>query len=29
VADPVRRENVDVEIVSPHMYDPDGGRHLG
>jgi methylglutamate dehydrogenase subunit C len=29
VADPVRRENVDVEIVSPHMYDPDGGRHYG
>ena len=21
--------SVDVEIVSPHMYDPDGGRHLG
>ena len=29
VADPVRRENVDVEIVSPHMYDPEGGRHHG
>jgi len=24
--DPVRKENVDVEIVSPHMFDPDGER---
>ena len=24
--DPVRQEDVAVEIVSPHMFDPDGGR---
>jgi methylglutamate dehydrogenase subunit C len=29
VADPLRRENVDVEIVSPHMYDPEGKQHYG
>lgn len=25
-ADPVRKRSVRVRIVSPHMYDPDGGR---
>ena len=25
-ADPVRKGNVEVEIVSPHMYDPQGER---
>ena len=25
-ADPVRKGNVDVEIISPHMYDPSGER---
>ena len=28
-ADPVRKENVEVEIVSPHMYDPKGERMHG
>jgi sarcosine oxidase subunit alpha len=28
-ADPVRKGNVKVKIVSPHMYDPDGARHYG
>ena len=28
-ADPVRRGNVDVEIVSPHMFDPTGERMHG
>jgi len=25
-ADPVRKGNVEVELVSPHMYDPSGER---
>ena len=28
-ADPVRRGNIDVEIVSPHMVDPTGERMHG
>jgi len=28
-ADPVRKGNVDVEVVSPHMYDPKGERMHG
>ncbi len=28
-ADPVREGNVEVEIISPHMYDPDGERMYG
>jgi len=28
-ADPVRQGNVEVEIVSPHMYDPSGERMHG
>jgi sarcosine oxidase subunit alpha len=28
-ADPVRKNNVAVEIVSPHMVDPDGERLYG
>ncbi len=28
-ADPVREGNVEVEVVSPHMYDPDGERMHG
>ncbi len=28
-ADPVRKGNIDVEIVSPHMYDPSGERMHG
>jgi len=28
-ADPTRTGNVDVEIVSPHMYDPAGERMRG
>ena len=28
-ADPVRRGNVDVEIISPHMVDPSGERMRG
>jgi sarcosine oxidase subunit alpha len=27
--DPLRNKDVDVEIVSPHMFDPDGGRMHG
>ncbi len=26
VADPIRKDDVEVEIVSPHMYDPKGER---
>jgi len=28
-ADPVRKGNIEVEIVSPHMVDPDGERMHG
>jgi len=28
-ADPTRKENINVKIVSPHMYDPGGTRHYG
>ena len=28
-ADPVRKGNVAVEIVSPHMFDPEGARMHG
>ena len=28
-ADPVRKQNIEVEIVSPHMYDPEGVQHYG
>ena len=28
-ADPVRQGNVEVEIISPHMVDPDGARMHG
>jgi sarcosine oxidase subunit alpha len=28
-ADPLRRGNLDVEIVSPHMFDPSGERMHG
>ena len=28
-ADPVRKGNIEVEIVSPHMYDPTGERMYG
>ena len=28
-ADPVRKGNTAVEIVSPHMYDPKGERMYG
>ena len=28
-ADPVRKGNLDVEIVSPHMFDPSGERMHG
>ena len=28
-ADPVRNNFVEVEIVSPHMYDPKGERMHG
>ncbi|MGD8421182.1 MAG: aminomethyltransferase family protein, partial [Gammaproteobacteria bacterium] len=28
-ADPVRKGNIDVEVVSPHMYDPSGERMHG
>ena len=27
--DPLRNKDVEVEIVSPHMFDPDGGRMHG
>ena len=28
-SDPIRNKNVEVEIVSPHMIDPEGGRMHG
>jgi heterotetrameric sarcosine oxidase alpha subunit len=28
-ADPVRKGNINVEIISPHMYDPTGERMYG
>ncbi len=28
-ADPLRKGNIEVEIVSPHMYDPSGERMYG
>ncbi|MDE0280105.1 MAG: sarcosine oxidase subunit alpha family protein [Gammaproteobacteria bacterium] len=28
-ADPLRQDDVEVEIVSPHMYDPEGERMHG
>ena len=28
-ADPVRNKEVEVEIVSPHMFDPEGKRMNG
>ena len=28
-ADPVRHKNIEVEIVSPHMFDPEGKRMHG
>ncbi len=28
-SDPVRKGDVEVEIISPHMYDPDGERMHG
>ena len=28
-ADPIRKNNVEVVIVSPHMYDPEGLRQYG
>jgi len=28
-ADPVRKGNINVEIISPHMYDPSGERMYG
>jgi len=28
-ADPVRRGDVPVEVVSPHMFDPEGERLRG
>jgi sarcosine oxidase subunit alpha len=28
-ADPVRKGNIEVEIISPHMYDPGGERMYG
>ena len=28
-ADPVRKGNIEVEIISPHMYDPSGERMHG
>ena len=28
-ADPVRKGNLNVEIISPHMYDPSGERMHG
>ncbi|MDE2739272.1 MAG: sarcosine oxidase subunit alpha, partial [Paracoccaceae bacterium] len=27
--DPLRGNNTDVEVCSPHFYDPDGGRQRG
>jgi len=28
-ADPVRKGNIEIEVVSPHMYDPTGERMYG
>ncbi len=28
-ADPVRKGNIEVEVVSPHMYDPSGEKMHG
>ena len=28
-SDPVRNNEVKIEIVSPHMYDPEGDRMYG
>jgi len=28
-ADPTRKKNINVKIVSPHMYDPEGTKHYG
>ena len=28
-ADPVRKSNIEVEVISPHMYDPSGERMYG
>ena len=28
-SDPVRKKNIEVEIVSPHMFDPKGLRQNG
>jgi sarcosine oxidase subunit alpha len=28
-SDPIRKRNIEVEIVSPHMYDPEGLRQYG
>jgi sarcosine oxidase subunit alpha len=28
-ADPVRKGNINVEIISPHMYDPSGEKMYG
>ncbi len=28
-ADPVRKGNIEVEIISPHMYDPSGEKMYG
>jgi len=28
-ADPVREGNINVEIISPHMYDPSGEKMYG
>ena len=25
-ADPVRKKNIEVEVVAPHMFDPEGER---
>jgi len=29
IADPVRDNFIEAEIVSPHMFDPQGGRQHG
>ena len=28
-ADPVRKGNIEIEVVSPHMYDPTGEKMYG
>ena len=28
-SDPVRKKNIELEIVSPHMVDPEGKRLYG